>query len=100
MSANAEFFEALRLLEKEKGIESGYLMEKIEAAIVLAVKKDYGGRDNIRVRADAARGELTVTMLKRVVEEVTDPEEELLPEEAARYRPGALPGDDFYYIPQ
>ena len=44
MSSNAEFFEALRLLEKEKGIDGAYLLEKIQAAIVLAVKKDYGGK--------------------------------------------------------
>ena len=30
---NAEFFEALKLLEKEKGIPGEYLLEKIRAAI-------------------------------------------------------------------
>ena len=42
---NTEFFEALKLLEKEKGIAEDYLLEKIRAAIVIAVKRDFGGND-------------------------------------------------------
>ena len=37
-----EFFEALKLLAKEKGIDPEYLIERIQAAIVVAVKKDFG----------------------------------------------------------
>ena len=39
---NQEFFTALDLLEKEKGISKAYLLEKIEAALVSAFKKEYG----------------------------------------------------------
>ena len=35
--ANKEFFEALTLMEQEKGISAEYLAEKIENAIVTAV---------------------------------------------------------------
>ena len=93
MSNNAEFFEALRLLEKEKGIDGTYLLEKIQAAIVLAVKKDYGGEDNIVVKMDPATGEFAVSLFKRVVEEVENPEEELLVEQAVKYRKSAKVGD-------
>ena len=45
---NKEFFEALELLEKEKGIPVEYLVEKIKNAINVAVKRDMGGyEDNI-----------------------------------------------------
>ena len=40
-TANNEFFEALAALEKERGLPEDYLVEKIKAAIVIAVKKDY-----------------------------------------------------------
>ncbi len=93
MTGNAEFFEALRLLEKEKGIDGAYLLEKIQAAIVLAVKKDYGGEENILVKMDPTTGEFAVSLFKRVVEEVENPEEEFLPEEAVRYQPNAKVGD-------
>ena len=42
---NKEFFEAIELLEKEKGIPADYLLEKVCAAIVTSVRKDYGGED-------------------------------------------------------
>ena len=70
---NAEFFEALALLEKEKGIESGYLLEKIRAAIVIAVKHDFGAEDNVEVVMDPETNQFTVTLLKDVVEEVENP---------------------------
>ena len=38
-AANNEFFEALSMLEHERGITAEYLIEKIKAAIVIAVKK-------------------------------------------------------------
>ncbi|MCI8553544.1 MAG: transcription termination/antitermination protein NusA [Clostridiales bacterium] len=90
---NAEFFEAVKLLEKEKGIPADYLMEKIQAAVIIAVKRDYGGKDNIRVTMDPATSEFSVALYKTVVEEVEDPDVELLPEEAARYSAAAVVGD-------
>ncbi len=36
---NGEFFEALALLEKEKGIPMEYLLEKIKNAIAIAIKR-------------------------------------------------------------
>lgn len=93
MTNNAEFFDALRLLEKEKGINGEYLLEKIRAAIILAVKKDYGGKENIRVIMDSQTGEFSVALLKTVVEELTDPDEELLPEQAVKYSKKAKVGD-------
>jgi N utilization substance protein A len=68
---NAEFFEALRLLEKEKGIDGNYLLEKIKAAIVIAVKRDFGVEDeNVVVRMDPATNEFRVMLRKAVVEQV------------------------------
>ncbi|MBQ7038742.1 MAG: transcription termination/antitermination protein NusA [Clostridia bacterium] len=90
---NAEFFEALQLLQKEKGIDGDYLLEKIRAAIVLAVKKDYGGKENIAVIMEPSTGEFSVSLRKTVVEEVLDPDEEMLPEEAVRYSKKAKVGD-------
>ena len=44
-NSNTEFFEALRMLEKEKGIPIDYLMERIKAAIAIAVRRDYGAKE-------------------------------------------------------
>ena len=39
---SAELFEALELLEKTKGIPVDYMLEKVEAALVSAYKKEEG----------------------------------------------------------
>jgi N utilization substance protein A len=88
---NQEFFEALFLLEKEKGIPVGYLIEKIKGAIQIAVKRDMNNEDNI-VEIDPEAGRLYIAMRKIVVDQITDPSMEILPEEAAKYQPGALVG--------
>ncbi|MBQ7412510.1 MAG: transcription termination/antitermination protein NusA, partial [Clostridia bacterium] len=42
---NNEFFEALELLERERHIPMDYMIEKIEAALAAACKKEYGTAD-------------------------------------------------------
>ena len=87
-----EFFEALKLLAKEKGIDPEYLMERIRAAIVVAVKKDFGGDENIIVTMNPDEGILSVVIRKDVVEEVTDPERQLTLEQAMQYSKRAKVG--------
>ena len=90
---NTEFFEALRLLEKEKGIPADYLLEKINAAIVIAVKRDYGGHDNVEIEVDPDKNKFEVYLKKTVVEEVEDPDTEILLEEARKSSKKAQMGD-------
>ncbi len=92
---NSEFFEALALLEAEKGIPADYMLEKIRAAVVLAVKRDFGGRDdNIDVLMNPETQVFEVSVRKKVVEEVTDPEEQLTLEQAHQYRKRAKIDDE------
>ena len=79
---NAEFFTALDLLEKEKGIPASYMIEKIEAALTAAYKKEYGNNTNVRILIDPAKKDVKVFQQKEVVEEVTDPETQLTLAEA------------------
>lgn len=70
---NKEFFAALELLEKEKGIPREYLLEKIETALVSAFKKEYGATAQVSVVIDPNKEDVKVYQEKTVVEEVTDP---------------------------
>ncbi len=74
---NTEFFTALDLLQKEKGIPPEYMFEKIEAALVAAYKKEYGNNTNVRVVIDPDRKDVRMYQQKEVVEEVTDPETQI-----------------------
>ncbi len=82
---NSEFFEALSLLEKEKGIPASYLIEKISNAIAIAIKRDMGGSDNTIVEIDPARNRFYVAIRKNIVEEVIDPETEITLADASKY---------------
>ena len=74
---NKEFFLALDLLEKEKGIPKEYMLEKIEAALLSAIKKEYGTNALMRVAIDPVKEDLKVYTQKEVVEEVTNPQCEI-----------------------
>ncbi len=79
---NTEFFTALELLEKEKGIPAEYMIEKIEAALVSAYKKEYGNNTNVRILIDPAKKDVRVYQQKDVVEVVEDPETQISLEDA------------------
>ena len=78
----AELMEALSLLAKEKGMSEDTLIEKIQAALVIAIKKDYPKSENIKFDMDVAKGKFDVAILKNVVEDVEDPANEIALTEA------------------
>lgn len=90
---NAEFFEALKLMETEKGIPAKYLAEKIETAIVTAVKKEYGGNDIVSCIIDCEKKTFSVAVRKNVVKEVADRYTEISIEDAIKYKSSAIEGD-------
>ncbi len=79
---NKEFFVALDLLEKEKGIPKEYMLEKIEAALLSAFKKEFGNSTLMRVAIDPVKEDVKVYLQKEVVEEVTNPQCEISLEDA------------------
>ena len=79
---NKEFFVALQLLEREKGIPQEYMIEKIEAGLVSAFKKEYGSNTNVRVNIDPVKEDVRVYQQKEVVEVVEDPGTQISLEDA------------------
>ena len=73
-----DFFEALQLLEMEKGIDGDYLIEKITNAIVIAVKRDYQVTDNVSVVINPEAGRFEVSISKTAVRQVEDPAADLM----------------------
>lgn len=81
---NKELFAALDMLEKEKGISKAYMLEKIEAALVSAFKKEYGTDTNVRIVIDEHKEDIKVYYQKEVVEVVENPETQISLEEAKK----------------
>ena len=84
---NNEFFDALAALEKERGLPADYLIDKIKAAIVIAVKKDYEVEDdNVVVDIDPNIGAFRASLLQDIVEEVENPHTQVSLEDAQKIR--------------
>ncbi len=81
---NTEFFNALDDLEKTSGIPKQYMLERVEAALISAYKKDYGGNDNVRIVLDPDKKDVRVYQQKNIVEVVENPETEITLEDAKK----------------
>lgn len=87
-----EFFEAVKMLTAEKGISEDYLYEKISAAIIVAAKHDYNGKDIVHCDIDPEKQKIKVYVRKNVVEEIEDPDTDLTLEQAQLIRKSAKVG--------
>ena len=87
---NLELIEALRMLEKERGLDVEVIFESIEEALVSAYRREFDIKsadrreddeeedsDDITASVDRETGEMRVYQTMTVVEEVTDPHSEL-----------------------
>ncbi len=90
---NKEFFEAVALMEKEKGIQADYLYEKIGEAIVKAVRKDYNNKDVVSCDIDPEAKTMRVYVHLNIVEELEDWDTDILVEDAQEYRADAKAGE-------
>ena len=91
---NSEFFEALDLIEREKGISKEYMLEKVEAALVSAYKRDKNGNSNVRVAIDSVKKTVKMFQQLDIVETVEDPDTQISLEGAKehnkRYKLGGI----------
>ena len=94
---NVEIFEALRQLEKERGIPVDYMVDRIKQALVNAYRKDRedGNKEAAAENVVVELTESAMSMVQRkvVVEEVEEPTEEIAVDAARKYDPNAKVGD-------
>ena len=91
---NAEFFDAVADIEKEKGIPREYMYEKIRQAMLTAFRKDTPDcEDNVEVILDETKKKIEMVVKKTVVARVIDPYVEISEEAAHRISKRAKVGD-------
>jgi N utilization substance protein A len=91
---NRELLSVIEQIGREKGIESEKIISAVESALVTAAKKRYGASENVQVHLDPKTGEIEVVSLKRIVEKVVNPKEEISLEEAQKVDSEAEVGDE------
>ena len=84
---NQDFIEALKALEKERGLSKDVLLSAIEQALILAYKRNYNSAGNVRAEIDGDTGEIHIFASKTVVDAVENPTVEITLEEAKRVNP-------------
>lgn len=89
---NNEIFDALNLLEKERGISIDFMVDRIKKAIVTACKNSYGNEDCV-INVEQAKGLFEVYLRKTVVEDISARGKEILQEDARKIDPTADMGD-------
>ena len=91
---NAEFFEAVEDIEKEKGIPRSYMYDKIKQAMLAAFCRDNPEcEDNVDVIVEEDKKRIEMNVNKLVVEEVEDPSHEINIEAAKKVSRRAKLGD-------
>ena len=91
---NAEFFAAIADIEREKGIPQQYMLEKIEQALLAALRKDNpAAAECARVDVDPVKKRIDMYVQKTVVEVLEDDEIELTLDEAKAISPRYEIGD-------
>ena len=97
-SMKSDFLIALTQLAAERNLPREIVLSAIEAALVSAYRKDSiaAGQD-ISVKLDPGSGEVSVYLLKHVVETVEDPQLEMDLDEARKYKADAEIGESVAY---
>lgn len=91
---NAEFFEAVEDIEKEKGIPRSYMYDKIKQAMLAAFRRDNPEcEDNVEVIVEEDKKRIEMNVNKTVVDEVEDPSHEINVEAAKKISRRAKLGD-------
>ena len=91
-----ELITAMEDLEKEKGLKKEYLIESLETAVLTAYKKNFDSRENAKVTINPETGEMHLYTVKKIVENVENPDLEVTLEEANKIDKKLSLGDDLY----
>ena len=91
---NADFFQAIEDIEREKGIPRGYMYDKIRQAMLAALRRDNPEcEDNVEVLMDEDKKNIEMVVYKTVTDEVADPSHEINLEAAKKVSRRAKLGD-------
>jgi transcription termination/antitermination protein NusA len=88
----SDFMMAITQIAAERGIPRDAVMQSVEHALKTVYKKMANTEDNVEVELDGLNGSIRIFVVKRVVEEVEDPNEEVSLEEARTFDKDAYVG--------
>jgi N utilization substance protein A len=84
-------YQTIDQLSREKGIDPQIIISAVEDAILVATRKYYKSNEDLRSHFNKDTGVVEVHAVKKVVEEVVDPNLEISLAEARKYDPEVMP---------
>jgi N utilization substance protein A len=96
MAVSANRLELLQIADavaREKVIDRQIVLSAMEEAIAKAAKARYGSETEVRAEINPQTGEIRLSRLLQVVDEVENPAVEITVEDARRRNPAAQVGD-------
>jgi len=90
----SELAKVIEEIGKDRGIDKEALIQALEEALVKAARNKYGYNLEIEAQYNEELGEIELFQFKDVVETITSPVKEILPEDAKRVDPDAEVGDE------
>ena len=91
---NYEVLEAISQIAREKEIDRSILIETLEVGLLSATKRKYVDARDICVAVDPETGDIAITSVKTVMEEVTNSDCEISQEDAKKSEGECSIGDD------
>lgn len=83
----------IKQVAADKGLDNEVIFSAIEAALTSAYKRNYGSVANVTAEVNRGTGEMTVFAEKEVVEDILNPNTEILLDSAKTLEPSAELGD-------
>ncbi len=88
MVNNIEIVELISQITRQRRLEKEFVVNSLKDAIELAIRKKMGRDDYpVEVQIDARKGNISITVEKKVVDKVEDPDLEISLEEARKLDP-------------
>ena len=84
-------YQTIDQLSRERGIDTEVVISAVEDAMLVATRKYYKTSEELQSRFNKDTGTVEVHAVKKVVEQVIDPNLEISVEEARKYDPNAVP---------
>lgn len=89
----SDFYTAIAQIAAERGIPREAVLSSVEHALKTVYKKMANTEEEVEVEIDPNAGQMRVYVLKRIVDEIEDPLNDMLRVEAIAYAPNAQAGD-------
>ncbi|MBI3279038.1 MAG: transcription termination/antitermination protein NusA, partial [Acidobacteria bacterium] len=90
----ASIFESIEILSKEKGIDPQIVISAVKDAMLVAARKQFRTTEDLVAEVDDKANAIHIFAVKRVVEEVADPINEVTVEQGKELDPAAEVGSE------